>query len=995
MRIWVDGQSLQTASRLRGIGRFVVEFLRALKAHPAIDRIDVSLNAGMGHEAIEARSLLDPIVDAPSIHLWHGRAEAGEAATGVDVGRRVSHLALVHHVNCLAPDIALSPSPFEGQADPAVPLLPHPALTVPAVAVFHDAIPHRFPNLYLTDPGTSAYYRRRLKAHQAFDGLLGVSEFSAAEARTLIPGVETLAIGEGLSAAMQSLINQGGGNDEAPPIAGRYALYVGGLDARKNVNALLDAWPLLPQSVTGDMRLVLAGDHPRPLERQLADRWARLGLQADALVLLNTVDDATLVRLYRSAAVVVQPSLMEGFGLTALEALACGVPVIASTGGAIPEVVGEDRLLFDPTSKRALAERLSEVLSGRIAPEIVHAAAERAIARHTWPDAADRAVAMLQRVQRDTGEPASRPALRAQIAPAVVACTRTRADKTLAATLMACAEPSSAQQRRLVVDATSTRRDGNKTGIQRVVNKICPALPGPARAHGFDLGYVYCDDTDGWYLSTDWGDGAAQKARQERWHCVPSDRLLMLDSSWEFQNIHRRRLREARAHGVDVVSTLFDLVPLKMPAMCAGGMPEIFSAWLRTALTYSTGFVCISRSVADELYALLRALAYPRPMKIGYWPLGADFAAAGASPADDPSRQATSNDPARFLMVGTVEPRKGHWVALRAFETLWAAGIDVRLDIVGKPGWSTDALIDWIQTHPEAGHRLFWHQQSSDEELADHYRAAAALLACSYAEGFGLPIVEAGHFGRPAIVSDLPVFREVGVGSADVQFFPVGDAIALAEMIKTFLATQPTKPSFPHGDRPGWPDWADSAHRLADIVLRGDWYRIYQPTRAAQLPAIADIGRAAHRAVVPPNDRRYRLWVPDVMVSIEAGAILRLSVWLENRSSLPLSGETADSTAFPVFLEAVLEPSRLTPGRQSATIRAALPWVVLPRDRVCLPLDLRADLVTDPDDQITIHLVQNGVVWTEGATTHQLSDLLPRTRRQSRGTPVLSTAVSP
>ncbi len=66
-----------------------------------------------------------------------------------------------------------------------------------------------------------------------------------------------------------------------------------------------------------------------------------------------------------------------------------------------------------------------------------------------------------------------------------------------------------------------------------------------------------------------------------------------------------------------------------------------------------------------------------------------------------------------------------------------------------------------------------WHDRASDDELLGFYADADALIAASYTEGFGLPLVEARHFGKPIIASDIPVFREVTEGSQSVRFFEV------------------------------------------------------------------------------------------------------------------------------------------------------------------------------------------------------------------------------
>jgi glycosyltransferase involved in cell wall biosynthesis len=139
-----------------------------------------------------------------------------------------------------------------------------------------------------------------------------------------------------------------------------YALYVGNFMPHKNLPRLLRAWSALPEALRSSHRLVLAGGAlaGRAALRALADS---LGL-GDCVVFPGLVADADLPALYGGAAALVQPSLEEGFGLPALEAMACGTPVVASRRGALPEVVGDAGVLVDPEDERALASALARVL---------------------------------------------------------------------------------------------------------------------------------------------------------------------------------------------------------------------------------------------------------------------------------------------------------------------------------------------------------------------------------------------------------------------------------------------------------------------------------------------------------------------------------------------------------------------------------------------------------------------------------------------------------
>jgi glycosyltransferase involved in cell wall biosynthesis len=130
-----------------------------------------------------------------------------------------------------------------------------------------------------------------------------------------------------------------------------------------------------------------------------------------------------------------------------------------------------------------------------------------------------------------------------------------------------------------------------------------------------------------------------------------------------------------------------------------------------------------------------------------------------------------------FLMVGTLEPRKGHAQVLGAFEKLWQDGADLNLIIVGKKGWLVDVLEDRLRKHKELGKRLFWLEGASDEFLTKIYATSTCLIAASYGEGFGLPLIEAAKHKLPIICRDIPVFREVA--SEHAFYFDASDAIGL------------------------------------------------------------------------------------------------------------------------------------------------------------------------------------------------------------------------
>ena len=154
--------------------------------------------------------------------------------------------------------------------------------------------------------------------------------------------------------------------------------------------------------------------------------------------------------------------------------------------------------------------------------------------------------------------------------------------------------------------------------------------------------------------------------------------------------------------------------------------------------------------------------ARKEPLKVGHFHLGADIGAEGGDSRRRKSSACCSSRNPVFLVVGTVEPRKGHAQALAAFEQLWAAGMEAELVIVGKQGWMVEKTRRpdaRPSRRPASGST--GSQQATDADLNALYNGCSALLAVSLDEGFGLPLIEAAKHALPILARDIPVFREI------------------------------------------------------------------------------------------------------------------------------------------------------------------------------------------------------------------------------------------
>jgi glycosyltransferase involved in cell wall biosynthesis len=173
----------------------------------------------------------------------------------------------------------------------------------------------------------------------------------------------------------------------------RYLLFVGTLEPRKNLTTLLKAYAMLrAERQHEEVKLVVVG-RKGWLYDEVFETVQTLALHQDVLF-TDFVDDEDLPDLYRGALLLVLPSLYEGFGLPILEAMASGVPVIASNTSSMPEVAGEAALLIDPRNPQAIAEGIAQVLADE---QLRQTLTQRGLARarcFTWESAAHKTLGL-------------------------------------------------------------------------------------------------------------------------------------------------------------------------------------------------------------------------------------------------------------------------------------------------------------------------------------------------------------------------------------------------------------------------------------------------------------------------------------------------------------------------------------------------------------------------------------------------------------------------
>lgn len=478
-----------------------------------------------------------------------------------------------------------------------------------------------------------------------------------------------------------------------------------------------------------------------------------------------------------------------------LDCMAAGIPVIVNAHGTarelpdatvlkIPDRFSKDELVraidmmhMDPARRAALGAKGQDHIRIHHHPAKVGEAVFDAIERfHTAVDGA-RQTQLLEGIRE----------LYAGVLPS-------EADFRRVSEVIACGMPRFGL-RRILFDVTLLAERDTHTGIERVVRSMLVQLmaeppPGyrlePVRIEGGNL--VFARN----FVSMRFG--------------IPSNVLPDCAVDWDAGDVYlmlewaadrlpdlANWLQRFRRGGGRVVIGINDLLPMIMPHRFPPHIGPIAERWFETVLLVADQLVCISRTVADTVLQFGNGLSEGRngPIAVDYYHCAADIKSSLPTtglPEGAAALLATIKQRKTFIMVGTIEPRKGHKLVLEALDLLWSQGIDAGLVIVGKAGWMIDSVEQAISRSPERGTRLHWLSGISDEFLELLYASCSALIAASEGEGFGLPIVEAAHHGLPVIARDIPVFREIGGQYA--SFFDGTTAEGLASTLKTWLAAR-------------------------------------------------------------------------------------------------------------------------------------------------------------------------------------------------------------
>lgn len=588
---------------------------------------------------------------------------------------------------------------------------------------------------------------------------------------------------------------------------------------------LLDAWLASDLSKDKNCILVFVGENHNDEYGQKLIKIIRTS-KADKRIHITGWADTTIFQYYLAAADIGVQLRTLSRGETSGTVLDCmnhGLPTIVNSNGSMADLDGRDIWkLPDDFTDTQLIQALEVLWRDTAKREQLSKSAKNTIInQHSPRRCADQYYAAIEECFQNSVtdiHSLTNAISRQDCAPADNESLLSLAEK------IALSVSLRLTSRQLLVDVSELVQRDSKSGIQRVVRSILRELllhP----PEGLRIEPVYATTEHGYRYARRFTlgflDCPVDILSDELIEYRAGDVFLGLDLQPQVVSAQQAFYQQLRRHGVTVQFVVYDLLCVLMPQYFVEGAAEGHARWL-DVVAESDGAVCISKAVADELGVWFKKYGPERlrPFNISWFHLGADVNNSV------PSRGIPNNANAvlkslstrnSFLMVGTIEPRKGHAQTLAAFEQLWVDGVDVNLVIVGRQGWMVEELIEKLRLHSEMGKHLFWLEGISDEYLEKVYAASTCLIAASEGEGFGLPLIEAAQYKLPIIARDIPVFREVVARYA--TYFSGGSADDISETIRAWLFDFKER----RGQSPediSWLTWEESASQLMDALLK-------------------------------------------------------------------------------------------------------------------------------------------------------------------------------
>lgn len=768
MKIGVDLKPFNTGSKYRGIGVYSRELINELINYESIHEFHY-LNIYQeydGDPQMNEKCFLHQYYSGPKI------IDVGERQLFRDVTTQgVIEGAVKHFIEKSDIDVMLFTSPTEyGNMYVA-----EWFQGVFKVGILYDLIPLMFPEQCLFDTTFAADYEQSLKFLQDMDLLLAISQSAKEDAIRLlgIPEERIVVIYAGIDKEYKK-------NDRINikelksryQISDAFIMFAGGIDFKKNIDGLITAYAKCGKSVTNRYQLVIVGK----TASDVIEHYMQIARDNDVeerVICTGFIPKEDLIALYNITDLMVFPSLYEGFGLPVIEAMACGARVITSNVSSLKEIADGYATLISPGTVKSITNGILDVLEHPVDTlKKADIAAEYAKS-YTWKKTALAALTAIEMNFHQEIKPEYTFKITEKMLKNIAKiyaknnCRFSCEDKELIAEQLLCLEahkeiPLYNAKNRLLFDVTVVHewmKANYTTGIGRVSKELYAELRKRMRVIP-----VVLKEVDGGYKCNEVSLETFEMMMEEI-EVTTGDIFFMPEIQLRGVQVSEKhpRVQYIREKGAQTYAVVYDILPLRMPEYFEKRTSRQFELYIEELIENYDGILCDSRFVADDLIAYCKenSLDHLNEVKIGFFHLGQDTFEKNYCVVSELISDFFSSKQKTYLMIGTIEPRKGHEIILRAFEKMWKNGSDSRLCIIGHVGWNMQQFIDKMKNHSQIGKKLAFFEAASDGEVCYAYENAFALIQASAGEGFGLPLIEASNYNLPILCSDIEVFHEV------------------------------------------------------------------------------------------------------------------------------------------------------------------------------------------------------------------------------------------
>ncbi len=359
-------------------------------------------------------------------------------------------------------------------------------------------------------------------------------------------------------------------------------------------------------------------------------------------------------------------------------------------------------------------------------------------------------------------------------------------------------------EKNLIIDFSSIVRIDQQTGIQRVAKKITLNLLQTHRSNLFvdNIFLVFKDIFENNFKKLRYKNDEIIKFinsnkpfsscidlnKSEKYNFNKKDIFLGLDYSVDTTLALEKNLLNWKNNGTKIIFFLYDLLPIKNATWFSRKIQNNTKLWLKTISQFD-GVVCISKNTRDEYLRFLEKEKINITFNhiTEFISMGSDFdniVDQNIESEDLLERQKKNffNEKITFLIVGTLEPRKGHLQMIKIFKELIKEDKNIYLKIVGKYGWNNESI---IQSIISTGQNIDYVGKVNDEDLHKLYKNSDVIIMPSFDEGFGLPLVEALKFNKHIISRNIPIFREVMQEQG--YYFPNSDEREITKFFRNWI----------------------------------------------------------------------------------------------------------------------------------------------------------------------------------------------------------------